>query len=324
MESAFWAPAMQTRFGDNLLFAGKQQRTLQLGFLSATPDGLIINQPRDALASIGIADIGTDCFLGESKTIDPRTNLVEAKVENYYQTQVQLGLTRELTEYKPNYDVLTYMDASFWSEVVEFPIEFDPAVYQSAKDRATIIMTADRASDLSPEGWIAGGKECTFCPYVKPCGVARRSVPYNKNKKATPQFVAEITEYALQANLAEAAMLNQQAKLRSIQQNIKDRLREKGVRRIQGVVNWYEVAGAVRYSGTAMKKYLIDIGEDIEQFETTGDPSDRLTIAPIPGTVTTIKQLPGKLKPKVKKKQAKPKVKATKKTQKRKRAKTNK
>ena len=40
--------------------------------------------------------IGTDadCVMIECKTADPRTNLVEAKPENKYQTLVQMGLVR--------------------------------------------------------------------------------------------------------------------------------------------------------------------------------------------------------------------------------------
>ena len=294
MEDAFWQPAMQARYGENLLYSGTSQRTLQLGLLSATPDGLIINQPRDALKELGIKDIGADCFMAECKTIDPRTNLVEAKTENFFQVQVQMGLMRELTEYKPVYDVLTYSDASFWSEVIEYPIEFEPAVYQAAKDRATIIMTADSAVDLPPEGWIAGGKECSFCPFVKACGVERRSVP-RENKKVTPQFVAEITEYALEANEARASILHLETAERKLQQLIKDRMREKSARRIQGVVNWYEVKGATRYSAKDMKQRLIELGEDVEEFASVSDPTDRLVITPIPKDGVGVKLLPAKL-----------------------------
>ena len=42
-------------FGDELLYAGDQQQTLASEFLSATPDGLLIGLPRDALAALGVA-----------------------------------------------------------------------------------------------------------------------------------------------------------------------------------------------------------------------------------------------------------------------------
>lgn len=294
MEASFWQPAMKARFGSDLLVSGNEQYTLRKGYLSATPDALIVNQPRDALKDIGVVDIGSDCFMAECKTIDPRTNLIEAKSENLFQVHVQLGLTRDCTEYRPVFDLLSYMDASFWSEIIEYPVEFDPEIYKAAEDRATVIMTTDHARDLPPEGWIAGGKECSFCPYVGPCGVERRSVPQN-NAKATPQFIAEITDYCVEANRLETAKEADEIRLRTIQQTIKDRLREKGVRRIQGVVNWYEVAGSTHYGSKAMRERLAELGEDADEFASIGNPSDRLVIAAIPAALPVKRLLPGKL-----------------------------
>src|SRR5262245_18138546 len=41
-ESHFWEPALRTKYGDRLLFAGEQQETFAMGFLSATPDALLV------------------------------------------------------------------------------------------------------------------------------------------------------------------------------------------------------------------------------------------------------------------------------------------
>lgn len=315
MEDKFWEPALRLRYGDNLLFAGKQQVTIvsKDAPLSATPDALVINQPRDALAHLGIPDIGEgQCFLAEAKTIDPRTNLIEAKHANYMQTMAQLGLIRELTPYKPEYDLLTYTDASFWDEVHEFVVPFEQHIFDTMKSRAIIIINAGHAAELKPEGWIAGGKECSFCPFVKACNVERRSVPKD-NARASPQFVAEISDYAIAANELEAQIDRQSAILNDMKDEIKTRLREKGVRRIEGVVNWYTVAGRTSYSSKAMKESLIHIGSlhekisndevvmeilrenaiiaedvqdlsdvyvtDVEQFTSIGEPSDRLVLS---------------------------------------------
>jgi hypothetical protein len=299
IEEAFWQPALRAKFGDKLLVSGKEQKTLQSGYLSATPDALIVNLPSDCLKDLGVADIGSDCLMAECKSIDPRTNLVEAKTENLFQCEAQLGLVRELTPYKPNYDLLTYVDASFWSEIIEYPVEYDPDIYYAAKDRATVIMTAEAATDLPPEGWIAGGKECSFCPFVGACGVERRSIPKD-NKAATPQFVAEITDYCDQHNQLKANITAEEKRLRTVQQTIKDRLREKGVRRIEGVVNWFEVKGAVRYGPNKMKARLEELDEDVEQFASVDDPSDRLVIAAIPVATSGNSQMPDALKRKTK------------------------
>src|SRR5262249_29956621 len=59
-EDHFWVPALRARFGSKLKYAGAEQQTFISGFLSATPDGLLIDQSQDMLASLGIADIGGD------------------------------------------------------------------------------------------------------------------------------------------------------------------------------------------------------------------------------------------------------------------------
>lgn len=284
IEENFWYPALAARYGDALIHAGPKQKTLVKGYLSATPDALILNQPPDALKMLGIPDIKGTCFMAECKTIDPRANIIEAKTENLFQVHVQLGLTRELTDHQPVYNVLTYTDASFLSEVIEFPVEFDPKIYRAAEDRATVIMTAKHGAELPPEGWIAGGKECSFCPFVKPCGVERRSVP-RENKKATPQFVAEITDYAREINSLKQQIMTAEKKQREMEQTLKDRMREKGVRRIEGVVNWYKVSGSVHYKGAAMKQRLIELGEDVDEFASEGEETDRLVIAAIPAVI---------------------------------------
>src|SRR5262249_5468225 len=67
----FCEPALRAHYGRVLLFAGADQRTLVSEFLSATPDALLINQPRDALAHLGVPDIGADrSLVVECKTAD--------------------------------------------------------------------------------------------------------------------------------------------------------------------------------------------------------------------------------------------------------------
>jgi hypothetical protein len=205
-ENCFWEPALRARYGDNLLFSGGAQQTFVSEFLSATPDGLLINQPRDALASLGIPDIGeSGCFGFECKTADPRSSLEKAKTENIFQAICQLGLIRELTEYKPEYVLISYTDASFWNEVREFPIAFDGPVFVNAKARARHIMTATSATDLKPEGWISGGRECAYCPFTQACGRKRSDVP-RATVEPDPQFVAEVSDLAREAKARESPL----------------------------------------------------------------------------------------------------------------------
>jgi hypothetical protein len=271
-ENNFWEPALRMRFGPRLKFAGQEQRTFVSGFLSATPDGLLIDMQPDQVAPGSGEHITVEC-----KTADPRTNLTEAKAENVYQTHVQMGLIRELTPYQPTHSILSYTDASFWNEVREFVIAFDPAVFAAAKARAATIMTATHASELKPEGWIAGGRECEYCPFTRACGIQRRNVP-DKNSDADPQFVAEISDLVRTLRSLEKARDANETRLREIQQNIRDRLREKGVRKLPGLLTWSAVKGRPSYDNKGIREAAIAAGVDVERFATVGEPTDRLQI----------------------------------------------
>jgi hypothetical protein len=285
-EDSFWEPALRARFGDRLKLAGKDQKTFTSNFLSATPDGMIVD-----LTSKEKTEIGTDadCVMTECKTADPRTNLVEAKSTNVYQTQVQMGLVREMTDYKPTHSILSYTDASFWSDVKEFVIAFDELVFETAKERAMTIMTADHGADLKPEGWIAGGNECKYCPFTKACGIERRNLPFADIAPVDPQFAAEMADMARKLKLLEDGRDGLDSEYRELQDAIKSRLREKGVRKIPGVLNWSSVKGRVNYDNRAIKQAAVEAGIDIRKFETTSEASDRLVIqigaeTPMPGT----------------------------------------
>lgn len=272
MENEFWYPAMRATFGPTLLFAGPEQQTFVSGFLSATPDGLLTQLDPDRISPGSGPEVCTEC-----KTSDPRTNLSEAKAENVYQTHIQMGLIRELTPYKPTHSVLSYTDASFWNECVEFIIPFDQKVFEVGRARATQIMTATSAADLKPEGWIAGGRECEYCPFTQACGIQRRSVP-SDDLPADPQFVAEISDLARSIKKLETVREQQDVQLREMQQQMRDRLRDKGVRKIPGLVSWSSVKGRKSYDNKAIQAAAIAAGIDLTPFEKVGDQTDRLVI----------------------------------------------
>src|SRR5258708_10498427 len=185
MEFAFWVPALRKQHGANLLFAGTEQENIVKGHLSATPDGLLINQRHDALRDLGVKNIRSDCISVECKTIDPRTNLVEAKEVNIYQVNTQLGLFRETTKYKPEYGLLTYTDASFWSEVDEFPVQFDPAMYEVAHSRATEIITDRKSTRLNSSHQIIS--YAVFCLKKKNTLTSSGAWPPTRTAKPSPR-----------------------------------------------------------------------------------------------------------------------------------------
>jgi hypothetical protein len=279
-ETAIFVPAMRAKFGDHLLFAGDAQQTLTLGFLSATPDALIVGLEHNALVPLGVADIGGDgSIIVEVKTIDPRAKLDGPKPEHAFQVQVQLGLIRALTNHQPEYAVITYTDASFWDLTREFAVRFDPQVFEAAQQRATKIMTARFSSELLPEGWIAGGRECERCPFTRACGITRAAVP--TGAVAPPKPATKIIAMARRAKRREAALDAATAALRKVQHEIKETMRAAGVHRVaaDGVsVIWSAVKGRPSYDMSAIRTAAAAAGIDINQFETVGAATDRLVI----------------------------------------------
>jgi hypothetical protein len=281
IEREFWLPTLRARFGDRLKFAGDEQRQFKSGLLSATPDALLTDAPTDVLASLGVPHIGTDCILLECKSIDPRTKLDGARPEHKYQAQVQLGVVREVTTFKPRFDVITYVDASFWDRVTEFVVEFDPAIYASAKTRAAKVLTAGTASELPPEGFIAGRRECEHCPFTKACGVERRAAPPRSTAAADPQLVAEIRDLAIAYKMCQGEVDTSTAKVREVQHEIRERLRAKGLRRVAGddfSVTWTPVKGRQGFDVKSLSAAAVAAGIDISKFEIITDPGDRLDI----------------------------------------------
>jgi hypothetical protein len=237
--------------------------------------------PANVLAPLGISDIESDCLLLEAKTIDPRVRLDAPKPEHRYQVIVQLGLVREIRHFAPEYAVVSYADASFWSEITEFAVKFDPTIYDNAKTRAAKIMTATQASELPPEGWISGGHECKHCPFAQACGIKRHTVPEISNTAADPQFVSEIRDLAREAKRHQGAADAAEAELRQNQHDIRERLRAKGLRRVAGddfSVVWSPVKGRQSFDMKALKAAAIAAGVDITQFETIGEATDRLDV----------------------------------------------
>lgn len=282
-ETREWTPALRAHFGaDKVLYAGSKQCTFIAEPLSATPDSLIVKQPCDILADLDVSDIGTSrCFLIECKSIDPRATLDQPKAHHLMQVNTQLGLIRATTSYKPQWAVISYIDASLY-EVTEFAIAFDQDIFEEAKVRATKILTASSADGLKPEGWISGGKECDHCPFTRACGRIRHAVPTAPPPEPIdPQFVAEIADMAREAKARRALMEAATEDLREIEHQIKERLRAKGHRVIKDdniSVVWSAVKGRPSWNMPGIREAAERAGIDLSEYETVGDPSDRLVI----------------------------------------------
>jgi len=278
IEDNFWVPAMRKKYAEAFMFSGSDQRTLADGFLSATPDGLLVDLPRDFLSRLDIDDIESDCVLAECKSIDPRVDLRKEKEQHAFQVQVQLGLMNEKTNYKPKYAIISYIDASFLHEVSEFVIKYDPRVFEQAKVRAKQILTTESPEDLEPEGWILGGNECNYCPFVRICNALRQDVPEEDKAPVSIEVFEEVKDLCSNYFNISTAIEDAENTKRRLQEEIKQKLRDSNVRKIPGLVTWSSQKGRQSYDMKALKEAAVAAGIDIEKFSTVGDATDRLLV----------------------------------------------
>jgi len=279
IENHHWEPGIRAQLpeGVALLFAGANQKTLVDGYLSATSDGLLVGVSPGALSHHGVDDSGGDSLVVECKSIDPRVSLKDAKAEHEFQVHCQMGLIRHCTAYRPNYALISYTDASFLDDVTEFAIAFDPEIYAAAKTRATRVMTAAASLDLPPEGKLASGGECRYCPHRSRCaGDTVGAIPEDKEPLGGNALTALKTlvdeEQAARAEKDATARRHAEA-----QERIKEFLREHRTRKVEGdnwSVTWFPVKGRLSLDRKAVEA----AGIDLSPFETPGDPGERLTI----------------------------------------------
>jgi hypothetical protein len=268
IEDALWVPAMRTMEGVDgwtLLFAGLEQRTFSSGYLSATTDGLLYNF--NTLESINL-----DC-----KSIDPRVDISREKTEHHFQVQAQMGLIRDCTSHRPDISILSYINASFLDDVTEFVIQFNPRIYAQAHARATQIMTAREAIALPPEGKMAGGDECKYCPWASYCAdVTVAGVP-KQSSQLGDNAVAHLKELYDMERAARSKKETWEAEHTKAVEEIKSFLRNTNSRGHRGD-GW-----SVSYSVVAGRETL-DIraaeaaGIDLTPFYKTGRSSERLTV----------------------------------------------
>jgi len=192
-----------------------------------------------------------------------------------------MGIMNNASDYHVNRAIISYTDASFLSETREFEIKFDPHYYEAARKRADGIMLAYEMRDIQPEGWIAGGKECQYCPFSLACGAQRRDVPEEGQGKADPQFVAEIADLARKYKFMQLTVEGAEKQVRELQTEIKTRLQDKKIRRIVGdgvSVSWNSVKGREIVDVKALRTAAESFGIDTTVFVNLSDPSDRLTV----------------------------------------------
>jgi hypothetical protein len=278
IENYFAVPAVKAILpeGAQLLFAGDVQETLKKGRLSATPDGLAVGLARDALKELGIDDLLGDELVIEFKSFDPRANITSAKPIHVGQVQVQLGLLHELSNHRPEYGVIIYMNASFLTDIRVFVVKRDPEIYAAAVARSKQVFRNDDPKDLPAEGKLSG--DCSLCEFTQECAIAQGEATPRAKKKITNQEVIDRLD-VLTKRRTEFANAEKDAKKEKAlaEAEIKEILRTNDTKSVS------EDAFSISLSWSNGKKSLDTLalvadGIDLEKYQKEGNGYDTLRV----------------------------------------------
>lgn len=282
IENFFAVPATKAIMpkGSELIYAGDEQETLKKGRLSATPDGLMTDLAADALAQLGIDDIESDCVVIEYKSFDPRATIKEAKEVHSGQVQVQMGLIHELTEFRPEFAVIVYFNASWLSDIRPFVVKRDPKIYEAAKTRAKQVFACENPADLMAEGKISGA--CTYCEFTEECAYATgEAIPKTKKKVEDEAVLDRLALLCGRQKEFAATAKDAEHERKLVEAEIKEILREadtKGAGDDRFTVSNAWCSGKKSLDTLALAADLQELGKDIEDYQREGNGYERLTV----------------------------------------------
>lgn len=233
--------------------------------LSCSPDGLV--EAEDGKSWVGV----------EFKTIDPRTNRSNLpKPEHVAQLQIAMAMFEKHREEFPELGslplsggVISYMDASNYDDITDYPVKLDMHALDKLATRAKRLLSSKTVGRLSREGKTNGGSECKQrCSFNKVCGVDGAAEVEVSSTTTSLQVVAY-----LGAKAEESAA---KAKKDALAEDIKAALKSAGKNR--DVVDGHTIALTTRVGSVSYAKVVKDHcpGVDLEPYR--GSPSESLTV----------------------------------------------
>lgn len=284
IENYFVVPAMQ--FLPKPLraeFVGAEQFTHVLSRNSATPDGLLTDVPTDCeiIVKYGedeflIPQVPTGCIGLEIKSIDPRAHLDEERTKHMFQSQIGMGIIREITDWKPEYWIILYVDAAWLDNIRPFVVTYDPEIFETAKKRANQIWRFEKITDAIAEGKLDGG--CKYCRWRRACGQSLVDEHKGFGKDALDPFqLSELEPLVIDAlnkkEIADSASeAHEAAKARVKDWLTENRHSKAGTEKWN--VSWFTTDGKEALD----KKLMIDDGLDPKKYMRKGAPYDTLKI----------------------------------------------
>lgn len=289
MEDHWIAPLVRAwveDHGGKLLYSGQADQVTFTGNgvpLSATPDGLAINVDRAILKPYGVPDIGkTGMWVPEFKSLDPRYGRSKLpKSAHVPQVITQMGMIRKATKYKPEWGAVAYVDASDYFDIKWFPVKWDESQFKSLVTRAKNILAAKDWNQFPPEGKIAGGSECTECPFAKRCLGFLPWIPGDDPRALKIEQVRKVEIAAAKVHEAEREVEKWKQAVRVAEANLYGVL--SGVKRnfVMGkkyVVSAKATASQSRLDAKKLAAELVKLGGNPEKCRTPTKPGASLSV----------------------------------------------
>lgn len=294
IENSYIVPAVEAgleRRGLKLIMAGDGQDTIIDGIHSATLDGLIIpvdpalggKIPADFLAYYGLEDLDTDSLVLEMKSFDPRVPLIHEKPQHRGQTQMQMGLVRDTTEYRPTHAVLLYINASWLDDIRSFIIPWEPETYQMGRARNEKVFSTDDPALLPWEGKMDGTykysrwKKSSAETRANRVPVTRKALTKKEVSAQDDDLVNALDELVAKQGSAKIEKEAAEKKLETINEEIRQELISANESRAvgQGWKVYYSHQGGTKRLSA---KLIEDAGLDPEDFKEQGAGFEKLTI----------------------------------------------
>ena len=293
MEDHWTAPLMRAwikEHGGELLYSGQANQTTLKGTkipLSATPDGLAVRVSRKVLARYGVPDIGPRKELVlELKSLDPRVGQHKLpKPAHVPQTITQMGMIRRSKELKhaPEWGAVVYVDASDWFKVQVFPVKWEEKKFDALVKRANKLLSVSDPNQIAPEGKIAGGNECTECPWARQCLGFMPWLADEDPRQLKSKDIAEIEKVALRLHQAKEAVEKAKQVERDREADLYGVMATKKRRFVMGksfTVSAKETSGQNRYDIAALVAALKKKGGDPEKCRKMTKPGASMTVEP--------------------------------------------
>lgn len=283
VENWYAVPKLQNMFGaDKCFYMGEDQKTFISGLLSATPDGLVVDQPREALSELegGPEDLGGDSaeIAIEIKSFNPQMNITAPKARHVGQNIIQMGILQEKTNYKPQWGIILYINPVDLQDIRPFVVKFDQRIYDRAKERAARVFAPDaKPEDFASEGRTNG--DCVYCPFVRRCRETEVEAVADEiidMQDISPNIVERLKSLTITVAQLRKEAKERKTELSTAEEELKQLLGQVGSKRV-GDKEWSASVSACKGKKKLNTAAMEEDGIDLEPYMEEGHGYVRLT-----------------------------------------------